>query len=987
MHPTATGRYLFSLLMAMFLLMGASTAQAQVVVNENGDFEQSEVGQTSDVLNWALWFAGGGATAEVVEDPDDAANKVLRVELVDTSLAATAWDFQVVHYGGNDLALEEGHEYQVSVRVRAENPDEGVVSLALNDGGAAVWGQPISGTGWTTLTSGVFTAGEDDAQSFGVHLSADANPDGQVFYIDDMVVVDLTAEPEPDPDPEDPLPDPSDGTELIVNGDFEDGLSQWSTHRGAILQVVTEDVYEGTNSVRVTNRGETGSGPLQYLTGQVRQGEQYYFSAWVKYDEGPEEKLFQMAMQNGPSWQGIEIMGGVTAPRGEWAQIEGVYTVPDTADLSQTFIFLETVWVENPTAADDLMDFYVDAVSVVDLGTQLAGMTPIFVEAEDGDIGSEFETIEEDDVTFIRITTDTNETTGATGYPGEDRTASYTVVFPEGGPYALYARVRVGPDNADDDSFFYGRSTFGEKDPADPEDWTMVNGLHQAGFADADEWVVERGVAASGVWKWVNITNNPMEGASDTLVVSADELTTTFQIGGREDGLDIDKFAFAPLNLFFTVAMLDNGDPGVVEIPEDPTPDPTGPPLAHGLDKWLGNIYSAPQIQHFEAYWNQVTPENAGKWGSVEGTRGVYNWTELDAAYKLAKDNGFPFRFHILTWGGQQPNWINDLSTEEQLEAITAWYDAVAERYPDMEYVEVVNEGSNGHQLPDGESGDANYIEALGGTNGVYDTGFDWIITAFEMARERFPDSKLMINDYNIVSSNTWSTPNARNYKRIIDELNERGLIDVIGVQAHAFSTVGTPAQMRAVLDLLGSTGLPIQATEMDIQGDSNLSDAESDQVQLRNMQRIFPTFWEHPSVEGITLWGWRPGLWMEDAELVRANGEERPALEWLREYLDHQRSVSNEQVKPEAQFRLVGNYPNPLSESTQIRYEIAEPVNVNLTVYDILGRTVETLVSAHQTPGEYTVSLDASRLASGVYLYRIQAGSFVETKQMVVVR
>src|SRR5690625_4866658 len=200
-------------------------------------------------------------------------------------------------------------------------------------------------------------------------------------------------------------------------------------------------------------------------------------------------------------------------------------------------------------------------------------MSAIFFEAEDGDIGSEFETVEEDDVTFIRITTDTNESSGATGYPGEDRTASYTVVFPEGGPYALYARVRVGPANADDDSFFYGRSTFGEKDPADPEDWTMVNGLHQAGFTEADEWVVERGVAASGVVKRVNITNNPMEGARDTLVVSADELTTTFQIGGREHGLDIDKFAFAPLNLFFTVAMLDNGDPGVVEIPEDPTPD------------------------------------------------------------------------------------------------------------------------------------------------------------------------------------------------------------------------------------------------------------------------------------------------------------------------------------------------------------------------------------------------------------------------------
>src|SRR5690625_4499664 len=166
MHPTATGRYLFSLLMAMFLLMGASTAQAQVVVNENGDFEQSEVGQTSNILNWGLWFEGtGGATAEVVEDPDDATNKVLRGELVDTSQASRAWDFQVGHYGGNELALVEGHEYQVSVRIRAENPDVANVNL---DGGAnaQIWGRGISGTGWTTLESGTFVAGEGETRSF-----------------------------------------------------------------------------------------------------------------------------------------------------------------------------------------------------------------------------------------------------------------------------------------------------------------------------------------------------------------------------------------------------------------------------------------------------------------------------------------------------------------------------------------------------------------------------------------------------------------------------------------------------------------------------------------------------------------------------------------------------------------------------------------------------------------------------------------------------
>lgn len=429
--------------------------------------------------------------------------------------------------------------------------------------------------------------------------------------------------------------------------------------------------------------------------------------------------------------------------------------------------------------------------------------------------------------------------------------------------------------------------------------------------------------------------------------------------------------------------------PIIVEEPEEPVEPRT--PIAHGKSKWLGNIYSPSQIENFEYYWNQVTPENAGKWGSVEPTRGNYNWGALDNSYRLAKDNGFPFRFHVLVWGGQQPTWINNLSTEEQLVAITQWFDAVAERYPDMEYVEVVNEGSNGHQLPDGQSGSANYIAALGGTG---ETGHDWIITAFEMARERFPNAKLMINDYNIVSSNTWNTQNARNYRRIIEDLQERGLIDVIGVQAHAFSTVGTQAQMRGVLDYLAQTGLPIQATEMDIDGIANVTNFQSDQRQLDNIRRIFPVFWEHPAVEGVTFWGWRPGLWRQaqDAYLIRSNGEERPALQWLREYVELTEltpPVSTEKFDQSlpTEFELSGNYPNPFNPVTNISYKLPVSSHVKLVVYDMTGRLIQTLVNGVQASGSHIALFDASNLSSGIYLYEIQAGSFRDVKKMMLIK
>src|SRR5690606_27885792 len=108
-----------------------------------------------------------------------------------------------------------------------------------------------------------------------------------------------------------------------------------------------------------------------------------------------------------------------------------------------------------------------------------------------------------------------------------------------------------------------------------------------------------------------------------------------------------------------------------------------------------------------------------------------------------------------------------------------------------------------------------------------------------------------------------------------------RGLIDGIGVQCHAFSTRGEASAITANLNTLAKTGLPIQATELDIDGPADLT-------QLKDYQKIIPAIWEHEAVEGITLWGYRPGLWRnnEKAYIIEADGTERPAMIWLKAYI-----------------------------------------------------------------------------------------------------
>ena len=86
--------------------------------------------------------------------------------------------------------------------------------------------------------------------------------------------------------------------------------------------------------------------------------------------------------------------------------------------------------------------------------------------------------------------------------------------------------------------------------------------------------------------------------------------------------------------------------------------------------------------------------------------------------------------------------------------------------------------------------------------------------------------------------------------------------------------------------------------------------------------------------------------------------------------------------------YTLYQNYPNPFNPKTTIEYEIPEKSFVTIKIYDILGREVQTLVNNEEKVRfKYKVVFDASTLASGVYFYRIQAGSFTETKKMVVLK
>jgi hypothetical protein len=96
---------------------------------------------------------------------------------------------------------------------------------------------------------------------------------------------------------------------------------------------------------------------------------------------------------------------------------------------------------------------------------------------------------------------------------------------------------------------------------------------------------------------------------------------------------------------------------------------------------------------------------------------------------------------------------------------------------------------------------------------------------------------------------------------------------------------------------------------------------------------------------------------------------------------------TSNENDINPYTFDLSQNYPNPFNPSTQINYSLAQTADVQLVVYDILGRRVASLVNAVQNAGTYSVNFDMSQFSSGTYIYRLEAGDFVSVRKMMLIK
>lgn len=319
---------------------------------------------------------------------------------------------------------------------------------------------------------------------------------------------------------------------------------------------------------------------------------------------------------------------------------------------------------------------------------------------------------------------------------------------------------------------------------------------------------------------------------------------------------------------------------------------PVAAQLSSNPYKFLGNITTSYNVDagggvpQFYKLWNQITCENESKWSSVEGNRGNFNWGGANNAFNYAKQHNFTYKFHALVWGAQYPGWLENLVPAERFAAYVNWFDHAKAQYATLPMIDVVNEAVGTHQ-----PGNPLIKESLGGGG---KTGYDWLIKAFEMAYERWPDAILIYNDYNSIR---W---NVNEYITLVRALRDAGApIDAYGNQSHELSDI-SESELKGVLkQQQDALKMPMFVTELDI--------AKADDAQQKaQYQKVLPNMWELPYCAGVTLWGYVLGAtWVENTGLYR-DGAERPAMTWIKEYM-----------QTDAAKNAVGPFPGTKKEAS----------------------------------------------------------------------
>ncbi|KRE36314.1 endo-1,4-beta-xylanase [Paenibacillus sp. Soil724D2] len=566
---------------------------------------------------------------------------------------------------------------------------------------------------------------------------------------------------------------------VVLSQSFEDGQTGgWEKvpWKGDGSVAISSTTYsEGSKSLAMTNRAASSSSPFLDLTSLTKPGHRYDLSLKLKLGAGTDtfhiaSNVAAVSLTNQYPW----LVGDKSVSSTEWTTFEwkGYQLPSDTTGFK--------IWVEsnNSTTTEDL---YIDEVSLTDVTPiDQIGIQSIF---EDG----QGNWVRRNGPSNIDISTADNHTTGGS------KSLLTTVTKQYDGPL-LNVLGDMSAGNK------YNLSA-----------WVKM--------ASGQSPTVLRLSVQSGDSSYANVSSN--------VTVTSDQwiqLTGTFTLTSTPTVLNAyvevaDQYSDARS---FYMDDFDLSNVGQVAGPK-----PIQTDIDHLKDVYadnfkIGAAVAGDQLTSdvhtlLDYHYSSIVAENATKPGSLEPTEGQWNWTEADKTAQYAKDHNMNFRLHTLAWHSQAAEWMFKdaqgqplAATPENkqlvLERLTTYIQAVARHFTDMEVpinaIDVVNEVI-----------DPGQADGMRKSEWYNLTGLDFIRTAFTVARQEFPNSKLYINDYST------QDPVKRDFLfNLVTKLRKEGIpIDGVGHQTHI--SIGGPSieQISDSIRKFGEAGFDNQITELDV--------------------------------------------------------------------------------------------------------------------------------------------------------------------------
>lgn len=1052
------GRFAFCAV--LLLVFSAGNLYAQDPINQNGGFEDFDLGAPGTSSAWYFQISDvADATAEIVDDPVHEGSRALAVTVAGTAGAN-------LQFSNQNIAVSGPGTYHYSAWARASEDGARIQSIADHHGGTYSWFHNVTTeltTEWTEITF-TFEVPEDVAgvpvtAIRATHILKFAENVGKTIYLDDVRVWKEEEGPQPD-----------------FAWDFEDddlGDWQFQTELPYDLSTtgeITDDrAFMGTRSVRMTIGDGGSKSALINDEQQVEPGDVITYHVWVGADELAGINGIQPFVQHGAGWTWVDQWygsGNLTVD--DWNVI--TFTVPEGVGETQRIGLQVTGYDLNSTAT-----VFIDYITIEKAGQepQPGEMVPVtrwgfnnvgqgweLTVGDPGDVSAigtapptgwmalrgEFDDIEPQVGEALVITGQLEliggglTTSTTTNYPAlrygvyQDSSRAGELVGDawdgEAGPGGNYGYLFTAPSGTGGDVAWQGvgqRGTVGGiRDRTwystnGPRDYVLSNVLHRPQNAQA----------TAGLYNFA-FSIAPLENGSreirfylvkednsyywaDIVVDDTTDQVTSFNSINFALSADISATGVALYDV-----MVGLGDP--IELPEAPVAigeiiNPNGSFQNSMLGDQQAAGWSFQTASGGEGRFTIVSDSqdsdslalrvdilnlgtNADDW-NVEAVNEPFE-VQQGATYQYtvwlkADSDGRAAR--IILGQPQTGNWARAITSDVTL--TTEW-----QRFAFI-HTASASEANTGMRAPISLNMPGNANPSAGDTTRIYIDN----LSVIKIAEGEFslPDDVINFWTFEDVSP---------------ADTNANGHIVHDGWANGSQPEAGT-AVLTTERAYNSSKAVRLQSTETSAEVRFRRHGPYPDLTEdwlfrfriyissedLENLDHIRPYYqdanFQQPGPASDTLWaneiipnawnvfefripdGYTPPMNRIGIVVQATSAEAMPVVYvdqvWIRN--SPQSGVDVEPSDLPYQFELAQNYPNPFNPTTTIEYEIDNHVHVNLAIYNLLGQRVATLVDGEQVAGRYKVQFDATNLASGVYFYRLTAGTNVMTRRMMLVK